>query len=140
MGLNKELIGKEYEPQEYTVTAEEAKKYALGYNEDLPLFTDESHPQGMIAPQMIGVKYTGPCVAQAFFDPDLGANIARLVHGEQEFEFHDVVRPRDVITTEGEIVDIQIKEKLDVVTLKGHSTNQDGVLVCSSKFTFVIRK
>ncbi len=51
MGLNKELIGKKYEPQEYTVTAEEAKKYAFGYNEDLPLFTDESHPQGLIAPR-----------------------------------------------------------------------------------------
>jgi len=63
-----------------------------------------------------------------------------LVHGEQEFEFYDVVRAGDVITSKGEITHIENKEKLDVVTLVGKSVNQDGTMVCKAVFTFVIRK
>ncbi|HOO90821.1 MAG TPA: MaoC family dehydratase N-terminal domain-containing protein, partial [Syntrophales bacterium] len=75
-----------------------------------------------------------------FHDKELNLNLFMLVHGEQAFEFCDVVRAGDVITSRGEIIHIENKETLDVVTLLGESVNQAGTMVCKAVFTFVIRK
>ena len=40
-------------------------------------------------------------------------NVLRLVHGEQEFEFLEPVRPGDVLETEGEITRLQERGNLD---------------------------
>ncbi len=139
MGLNKELVGKEYPPHEYEITAEETKKYAFGYNEELPLFTDESRPQGIVAPPMFAVRYAGTAIAQAFFDPDLNADLGRLVHGEQEMEFIAPVRPGDNITSVLKIVSIEEKSTGEIFTVDIGSKNQDGELVVRTSSTFFIR-
>ena len=145
MALDQKFVGKKYGPITYEIGKEKIAEYAEAIKNPDPHYMDEDFAKttkygGIIAPPTFAVVYAGRLVGPFFFDPELELNLMMLVHGEQEFEFHEVVRPRDVITTEGEIVDIKIKEKLDVVTLKGQSSNQDGVVVCSSKFTFVIRK
>jgi acyl dehydratase len=75
-----------------------------------------------------------------FFDPELNLNMAMLVHGEQEFEFFEVVKAGDSITTGGRIRDIKNKEKLDVISVELESKNQHGRLVCRGIYTFVVRK
>ncbi len=145
MALDRKFIGKTYGPITYEVGKEKIVEYAQAIKNEDPHYLDEDFAKttkygGIIAPPTFAVVYAGRLVGPFFFDEELQLNLAMLVHGEQAFEFHEVVRPRDVITTEGKIVDIQNKEKLDAVTLEGQSKNQDGTLVCSSKFTFVIRK
>jgi acyl dehydratase len=63
-----------------------------------------------------------------------------LVHGEQAFEFYEVVRPGDIITSWGAISNIENKEKLDLVSLEVLSKNQNGREVCKATYTFAIRK
>jgi acyl dehydratase len=65
--------------------------------------------------------------------------MAMLVHGEQEFEFHKPVRPGDVITTTGKIVDIAEKGNNDLLVYEARSVNQGGELVTVGRATFVIR-
>jgi acyl dehydratase len=77
--------------------------------------------------------------AQMFFDPELKLNFAMLVHGEQEFEFSKPVKPGDVITTTGKIVDIMAKGNNDIIVFEARSKNQDGDLVTVGRATFVIR-
>jgi acyl dehydratase len=72
-------------------------------------------------------------------DPELQLNFAMLVHGEQEFEWLEPVRPGDVITTRGKIVEILEKGKNDVIVYEARSTNQDGELVTVGRATFVVR-
>ena len=88
-----------------------------------------------LAPPTFAVVYAGKLIVPFFFDSELNLNLAMLVHGEQEFEFHEIVRPRDEITTMGEITSIINKEKLDVVTICGESRNQNGVLVCTARYS-----
>jgi acyl dehydratase len=139
VALNKELVGKEYPPLDYDITEEESKKYAFGYNEDLPLFVDGSRPEGIIAPPMFAVKYAGSAIANAFFDPEFNVNFARLVHGEQEMEFLAPVKPGDSILTVLKIASVEEKSSGEVFTTESHSVNQNGESVVRTISTFFIR-
>jgi acyl dehydratase len=145
MDLDKRFVGKKYGPVTYEVGREKIAEYALAIKNTDPHYLDEEFARrtpygGIIAPPTFAVVYAGKLIVPFFFDSDLNLNLAMLVHGEQEFEFHQVVRPGDVITTAGEITSIINKEKLDVVAVRGESKNQAGQLVCTATFTFVIRK
>ncbi len=139
MALNKDLVGKEYPPQEHKITAEESIKYAEGINEDLPLFVDESRPGGILSHPMFAVKYAGMSIANAFFDPDFNVNFARLVHGEQEMEFLAPVKPGDTVTTVLRIASVEEKSTGETFTTESLTTNQNGEKVVRSASTFFIR-
>ncbi len=145
MGLDARHIGREYGPLTYEVGKEKIKEYARAIKNEDPHYMDEDFAKntkygGIIAPPTFAVVYVGMLAEPFFLDKELDLNLFMLVHGEQEFEFYDVVRAGDVITSKGEITHIENKEKLDVVTLVGKSVNQDGTMVCKAVFTFVIRK
>src|SRR6056297_503891 len=145
MAVDQKFIGRQYGPITYEVGKEKIAEYARAIKNEDPHYLDEdfaasSQCGGIIAPPTFAVVYAGKLMMPFFFDQELALNFAMLVHGEQEFEFHQVVKAGEVITTVGEISDIVDKEKLDVITLTGESRNQDNQLVCTSVFTFVIRK
>lgn len=147
MALNRNCLGKKYKVDiPFRVLAEPddkipfgSKKYARGYNDDNPWYFDDSREGGIIAPPMYGVVYSGPAVAMAMFDPELNANYARLVHGEQDMFFHKVVRPGDEIRSEGEIVAIEDKGTGEIFTVRVRSWNQRDELVLEADYTFFIR-
>lgn len=145
MSVDAKFIGKEYGPLTYEIGKEKIKEYAKAIKNLDPHYMDDDFAKstpygGVIAPPTFAVVYAGMLAEPFFMDPELKLNLFMLVHGEQEFEFLEVVKPGDVITSKGTIVNIENKEKLDVVTLQGLSTNQDGTPVCRATFTFVIRK
>jgi acyl dehydratase len=147
MGLNKACLGKKYNPGIVFKVLKEpspeipfgTKTYALAYNDDNPWFLDESRPGGIIAPPMFGVVYSGPVVALTFFDEELNVNMPKLVHGEQDMYFHNVVRPGDEIRSEGEITEILEKETGEIYSVNVRSWNQKDELVLEAKYTFFIR-
>jgi len=145
MAVDKKFIGKKYGPLTYEVGKEKIKEYANAIKNPDPHYIDDDFAKntkygGIIAPPTFAVVFAGMLADPFFKDPELNLNYAMLVHGEQEFEFFEVVRPGDVITSSGKILNIEDKEKLDIVTLEGISKNQEGTDVCRATFTFVIRK
>jgi acyl dehydratase len=93
-----------------------------------------------IAPPTFCVVYGAHLIEPIFFDNELNLNMAMLVHGEQEFEFFDVVKAGDVVTSTAKILDITSKEKLDVIAIELLTKNQHGRDVCRGIYTLVIRK
>jgi len=145
MGVDAKFTGRVYGPLTYEIGKEKIREYAKAIKNEDPHYMDEDFAKntkygGIIAPPTFAVVYVGMLAEPFFLDKELDLNLFMLVHGEQEFEFYDVVRAGDVITSKGEITHIENKEKLDVVTLVGKSVNQDGTMVCKAVFTFVIRK
>lgn len=145
MAVDKKFIGKKYGPMTYEVGWEKAKEYASAIKNEDPHYMDKTFAKGtkygdVIIPPTFAVVYSGHLCMPFFFDQELKLDMAMLVHGEQAFEFFDVVRPGDVLTTTGTIINIENKEKLDTVSLQGESVNQDGKLVCKATYTFAIRK
>lgn len=144
LAVDKKYIGKKYPPYVYEVGKEKIKEYAQAIGDNNPLFNDDAKAAagpygGIIAPPTFAIVYAKGPAGACLFDNELALNLAMLVHGEQEFEFGEIVRPGDVITTDGFIEDIVDKKGKDFVTVKSVSKNQKGEVVCNARWTFVVR-
>jgi len=142
--IDHKFIGKEYPPDEYEIGREKMKEYANAIGDSSPYIHDkefgrESEYGDNIAPPNFAAVYNLLGCAKLFFDPDVKINFMMLVHGEQEFEWLKPVKPGDVITTTGKILDIAEKGSNDVVKYEATSRNQDGDVVTIGRATFVIR-
>ena len=140
MGLNHGLVGKQYPAQEYGVTAEATTKYARAYNEDNPVFTDTSRPDGIIAPPMFGVVIGWLPIMMVMTDSDLNVDLLRLLHSEQDIIFHQTIRPGDILTSTATIAGIEDKGNGESLVLEVQSVNQKGENVQKMVFTAFIRE
>jgi len=139
MALNKEFIGKEYEPIETKVTLEALQNYARAYNDDNRFYFDASVPGGIVAPPMFNVVVSWQSVMGAATDPKLNADLLRLVHGEQDMEFPNPIRPGDTITSRAKFLTIESKATGETFTVELTASNQKNELVQRAKFTAFIR-
>ncbi len=144
MAIDKKFIGKEYKPITYVVGQEKIKEYALAVKDLNPLYIDpefakKSKYSSVVAPPMFVVVYAKEVMDNLFSDRELNLNMARLVHGEQEFNFHKVVKANDVIKTTGKIKNIYEKGNNDFVELETKSYNQNNELVVDGNWVFIIR-
>lgn len=127
MALNKDFIGKAYPPAaEWKVEAEHTMAYARATNTDNAAYLDEKRPGGIIASPIYAVVFQFPDVAQPLFDSDLGVNMMRLVHGEQDMTFLKPVRPGDVIKTTATVKAITDKTSGELLDIGLSSVNQNG--------------
>jgi acyl dehydratase len=145
MSIDTKFIGKTYPSYEYEVGKEKIKEYARAIKNPDPHYLDDAFAKkskygAIIAPPTFAVVIGAHLIEPIFFDRDLNLNMMMLVHGEQEFEFYDVIRSGDVITTSSTIADITNKEKLDIIKVELLSKNQKGKDVCRGIYTFVVRK
>jgi acyl dehydratase len=86
------------------------------------------------------VVYAIAPFSAALTDPQLDANLMMLVHGEQSFVFHEVVRPGDVLSTAGVVKQVFEKADKDFVIFETTTHNQRGALVTTGGWTAVIRR
>lgn len=145
MAINSELAGKAYPPYEYEVGREKIREYAYAVGDENPIYLDEDAAKkagfdGLVAPPMFAVVYSAGAMRQAILDPELGINLMMLVHGSQEFEWHEAVLSGDVITTTATLDQVYEKANMDFVAVKSESVNQDGKLVATGLWTEIVRR
>lgn len=126
MPLNKACAGKCYPPVTTEVGREAIEKYARAYNDDNPAFFDLKRPGGIVAPPLFGVVVTWPSLVQAVGDPELRVDVLRLLHGEQEMEFFNPIRPGDRITSKAKIASIQTKPTGETLTIELEASDHNG--------------
>src|SRR5215472_4728125 len=139
MPLNKSCIGKEFAPVTTAATVTAMQEYARAYNEDNPAFFDAAQPGGLVAPPMFAVVVTWNSTLNAVMDPEVGADLLRLVHGEQDMWFTAPIRPGDRITSRAKITAIDTKATGETMTIELSAVNQTGVAVNHSVFSAFIR-
>src|SRR5271154_6635188 len=115
------------------------REYARAYNDDNPAFFDASRAGAIIAPPMFGVTVTWGALMKAMMDPELHVDLLRLVHGEQDMEFPNPIRPGDVITATAKIVSIEAKTTGETMTIELNAANQQGQPVQKTLFIIFIR-
>ncbi len=159
MALDKKHIGKKYGPTRYEVGLEKMREFAYAVAGGVPssgflggppkglhpwlhdTAAAKDSPYGsVIAFPSFPVTFAIAPFGLAVTDPALGINLLRLVHGEQEFELFDVLKPGDVLTTVGTITDIYDKKDMDFLVVTTESTNAAGKLVVKAVWTAVIRR
>jgi len=132
MVISQKFIGKEYPKTSYKIGREKLKEFLIAIKGDLEKFSE-------ITPPTFSVVYQHELLAAVLFDKELKLNLAKLVHGEQEFVYHKPTLVGDTITTSGSIEKIFQKGPHDFVVFKTSSKNQVDELVCESIWTFVMR-
>jgi len=125
MPLNKDCAGKCYPPITMEVGREAIEKYARAYNDDNPAFFDGKRPGGIVAPPLFGVVVTWPSLVQVVGDPELQVDLLRLLHGEQEMDFFDPIRPGDKITSNAKILSIETKPTGETLTIELDASDQN---------------
>jgi len=125
MPLNKACEGKCYPPVTTDVTREAIEKYARACNDNNPAFFDPKRPGGIVAPPLFGVVVTWLSLLQAISDPELQADLLRLLHGEQDMEFFNPIRPGDKIVSSAKILSIETKPTGETVTIELEASDQN---------------
>ncbi len=144
MSVNSSAIGKTYEPVTYVVGREKIREYATAVGETNPLHYDvEAARQAgyadVIAPPMFAVVYASRSLVPALFDPEVGLDFARMVHGGQDFRWGPIVVAGDEITSSTTVSDISPRGGMEFFVFESVSTNQRGNTVCTGTWTNIVR-
>ena len=128
----------------YAVGREKVREFAEAVGETDPRFHDVEAARAagfadVVAPPMFACVYSWRALAPAVLDPEVGLDFSRMVHGGQEFSWHEPVVAGDEITTEAEFTGTAKKGGLNVFTFTSRSVNQDGELVCEGTWTNIVR-
>lgn len=150
-------LGRRYGPYLFQVGLEHLRDFVAATGGGVPgrVFRcppDRAHPLtwddaaaaagphgGIVAPPAYAATFAIEPFARACSDPELGVDVVRLVHGEQELELLELVRPGDVLVTEGEITRIQQRGRLDFLEVTSTSTNQHGRIAVRGAWTAIVR-
>jgi len=139
-----DAVGKTYPPTSYAVGREKVREFAAAVGEENPLHHDvdaarEAGYADVVAPPMFAVVFGGRAMAPALFDPEVGIDFSRMVHGGQEFVWGPPVVAGDEIATEVEVKDVAERGGLQFFVFESRSTNQDGETVCTGTWTNIVR-
>jgi acyl dehydratase len=139
-----DAVGKTYPPTSYAVGREKVREFAAAVGEENPLHNDldaarEAGYADVVAPPMFAVVFGGRAMAPALFDPEVGIDFSRMVHGGQEFVWGPPVVAGDEIATEVEVKDVAERGGLQFFVFESRSTNQNGETVCTGTWTNIVR-
>jgi acyl dehydratase len=139
-----DAVGKTYPPVSYVVGREKVREFASVVGEEDPRHHDpeaarEAGYDDVVAPPMFVVVYSSGAITPALFDPEVGIDFARMVHGGQEFVWGAPVVAGDEIATEVEVKSVSERGGLQFYVFESRSTNQVGDVVCIGKWTNIVR-
>ena len=144
MPVNTEAVGKEWPAASFEVDAARIDQYASAVGEENPIYHDAEAAKAegfrdLVAPPMFCVVYSAPAMGPAIMDPEVGINLAAMVHGGQEFEWGEPVCAGDVITTTARCNEIYERDGRGFYVFESVSRNQDGAETVKATWTNIVR-
>ncbi len=144
--LNRNLIGKTYEPVIFRVTDQRLKFFAKATGQTDPIYFDhdiavtQGH-RGIVCPPtfliVVGMEQKNPFQ----FLEDLDVKIERMLHAGQEFIYEEIVYEGDKLRMDTKIIDMYDKKEglLQFCNLESKFTNQNSKHIATLKNTIVAR-
>jgi acyl dehydratase len=128
----------------YLVGREKVREFAAAIGETSPLCHDVEAARAagfadVVAPPMFAAVYSWPALQPVVLDPELGVDFSRLVHGGQQFTWHEPVVAGDEITTEASLKERAERAGLGHFKFITRSVNQRGELVCEGEWLNIVR-
>jgi acyl dehydratase len=146
--INTSIKGKEYAPYVVHVERGKIKEFARAIGDLSPFYLDDevgrASPWGdVIAPPTFAITFKDEKADTASLLKDLGTDISRILHGEQEFEHFKPIRPGDTLLCRGRISDIYEKSgksgPMAFVVRETTITDSDNDVVAKVRGITVVR-
>ena len=119
MGLNADLVGKSYGESTYEVTADAIENYARATNDTNERYLGDSD---VVASPVFPVVPVFQSFMAAAMDPELQADVMRLVHGAEEHVLYAPIKAGDKLTISSELESVETKDSGETFTVKGTVT------------------
>lgn len=132
MALNTDFIGRTYPATEpYLVGREKIREFArsLGDSDSLYFDVEVARSAGfrdLIAPPTFAIVVSMGAGEQVIFDPELGLDYTRVVHGDQKFVHHRVITAGDQLTCVVVVDDIRSVAGNDMITIRSEIADFSG--------------
>ena len=145
MALNQDYLGKVYPASEpYQVGREKIREFAIAIGDLNPAFHDVAAAQAIghrdvIAPPTFAFVVSMRASAVAMFDPGLGLDYSRVVHGEQRFAYVRPVTAGDDLVVVTTIENIRVAAGNDILTTRADISTVDGEPVVTTWAVTVAR-
>jgi acyl dehydratase len=144
MPVDESRKGKRYPPFEYEVGREKIREYANAVGESAAVHHDREAARAagfrdVVAPPMFAVVYSTGSVWPGVLDPELGIDLARMLHGSQEFVWGEPVCAGDTVTTTTALKDLYDQAGMEFYVFESRSENQDGVETVRGVWTNIVR-
>ncbi|MEC7242346.1 MAG: MaoC/PaaZ C-terminal domain-containing protein [Myxococcota bacterium] len=133
MPLNKDCIGRTYSAELRPLTVEEGLAYAEATQDPTP-----SVQCGEVLPPMFAVNPLIDGAMMVCRDPELGVDLMRLVHGEEDMRFHRLLSPGDIVQPESTIVGVQSKSSGELLLIE-HRLLVESETAVTSRSSYFIR-
>ena len=146
--VNRGVVGKEYPPWPVTVERGRIKDFARALGDLNPFYLDDqvgaaSEWGDVIAPPTFPVSFRDERADSAALLRDLGVDISRVLHGEQEFEIHRQLRPGETYLCRTKVLDIYEKAgksgPMAFVVRETAITDRAGEVVATMRHVTVVR-
>lgn len=135
MGLNADAAGKEYDTSTYEVTAEAIQRFARATNDS----NDRYLGPDAVAPPIFAVVPAFNSFMTASMDPDLGADMLRLLHAAEEHVLYAPIAPGAVLTVTSVLESVDMTEAGETFTVKATETLSSGEVAAEVRGTMFIR-
>lgn len=146
MALNPDLVGRTYPPSPvYQVGREKVREFAraVGESSELCFDVEAARAAGypnLVAPPTFAIIISFEAGRQAAFDPALGLDYTRVVHGEQTFEYARPIVAGDELVCTASIHAIREAAGNDILTTRADILTVDGEHVCTTYSVLVSRR
>ncbi len=133
MAIAQEHVGRTYPPTDpYEVTAAKVAEFATALGDDDPRHTGAT----AVAPPTFAAVIAATAWQAMFDDPELGLALRRIVHGDQRFDLHRVLRVGDRVTATLTIDKVRVRDSADIIGASVAITTLDDEPVATAAATF----
>jgi acyl dehydratase len=145
--INKDVVGKEYPPYAVTVERGRIKDFARAIGDLNPFYLDDAVGRAsawgdVIAPPTFATTFRDEAHAATMLT-DLGIDISRVLHGEQEFEIHRQLVPGETYLCRSRVLDIYEKAgrsgPMAFVVRETAVTDRNNEIVVTARSVTVVR-
>ena len=146
--INTAIKGKEYPPFAVTVERGKIKEFARAIGDLSPFYLDDAVGRAsewgdIIAPPTFPVTFRDESADTGALLRDLGVDVSRLLHGEQEFEHFKPIQPGQTFLVRTRITDIYEKSgksgPMAFVARESTVTDGDNDIVVVIRHITVVR-
>jgi acyl dehydratase len=146
--IDTRVKGKEYAPFTVTVERGKIKEFARAIGDLSPFYVDDAVGRAsewgdIIAPPTFAITFRDEHTDTNVILRDLGVDIGRILHGEQEFEHHRPIRPGETYLCRTRVTDIYEKSgrsgPMAFVVREMAVTDGENEIVCLVRSITVVR-